>query len=192
MKTSKRTSWQVVVAVTILVACAFASTLFGQTAAAKPSGAGTGQATQWSVQVERVNPGDLGVSDSFQVAIYEMLLTELNKTNQFHQVFREGDRKAQDIPSLLILKTTVEKYTAGSETRRAVTTVTGATKLTVRSQLITRDGKVVLDRTVSGQVRLFGSNMKATHNLASNLAKVINESQVSTSDQPPSVLVGKL
>ena len=77
---------------------------------------------------------------------------------------------------MLILKTTVVKYTPGSETQRAVTTVSGATKLTVRSQLLTRDGKIVLERTVNGNVRFFGSNLRATHNLARNIAKVIKQS----------------
>ena len=74
----------------------------------------------------------------------------------------------------------VVKYTPGSETQRAVTTVSGATKLMVRSQLITRDGKIVFDRTVQGNVRFFGSNLRATHNLARNIAKVIKQSNVAT------------
>jgi len=56
-----------------------------------------------------------------------------------------------------------------------VTTVSGATKLTARSQLVTRDGKIVLDRTVQGNVRFFGSNLRATHNLARNIAKAIKQ-----------------
>jgi hypothetical protein len=53
--------------------------------------------------------------------------------------------------------------------------VTGATKLTVRSQLLTRDGKVVVERTVHGDVHFFGSNLRATHNLARNIAKAIEK-----------------
>jgi len=79
---------------------------------------------------------------------------------------------------LLILKTTVVKYTPGSETQRAVTTVSGSTKLTVQSQLLTRDGKILLERTVNGNVRFFGSNLRATHNLARNIAKMIKQSNV--------------
>jgi len=79
---------------------------------------------------------------------------------------------------LLILKTTVQKYTAGNETQRAVTTVSGATKLTVRSQLCTRDGRVILERTVNGNVRFLGSNLRATHNLARNVAKTIKQSSL--------------
>ena len=137
---------------------------------------------KWSVQVDRVDSGDVNLASSFQIAIYENLVGELNKTKKFSQVFRDGDHKASDSPNLLILKTTVEKYTAGSETRRAVTTVTGATKLTVRSQLCGRDGQVIVDRVVEGNVRFMGSNLRATHNLAHNVAKGIKQS---TLPQPP-------
>ncbi len=114
--------------------------------------------------------------DSSGGALYESLLQELGKTNQFKQVLREGDRNASDISDLLLLKTTVQKYTAGSETRRAVTTVSGATKLSVRRQLCTRGGQVILERTVDGNVRFFGSNLRVTHNLARNVAKTIKQS----------------
>ena len=92
---------------------AFPAWLPAQTAAVKSSDASSGSAMQWSVQVDRVNPGDLELAYSFQVAIYENLLEELNKTKQFKQVFRDGDRKASEVPNLLVLKTTVEKYTPG-------------------------------------------------------------------------------
>jgi hypothetical protein len=93
---------------------------------------------------------------------------------------------------LLVLKTTVEKYSAGSETRRAVTTVSGATKLTVRSQLLTREGRVVFARAVNGDVRFFGSNLRATHNLARNIAKTIKNSSWSGDGQPTTTVTGQL
>ncbi len=167
MKTSKPNSWIFCVAATVMIAVPFSGRLAGES---------SGSSTQWSVQVERIDPGDLGLAHSFQIAIYENLLEELKKTKRFKYVLREGDRKASEIPDSLILKTMVVKYAPGSETQRAVTTVSGATKLTVRSQLITRDGQIVLDRTVQGNVRFFGSNLRATHNLARNVAKVIRQS----------------
>ena len=176
MRTSKSNSWIFCVAATVTIAAAFSSRLAGQTAAVKSSGE-SGSSTQWSVQMERIDPGDLGLSHSFQIAIYENLLEELKTTKRFKYVLREGDRKAREIPDLLILKTTVVKYTHGSETLRAVTTVSGATKLTVRSQLLTREGRIVLESTVNGDVRFFGSNLRATHNLARNIAKVIKPSE---------------
>ena len=177
MKTSRRHSSIIYIAAIVAIMVAFPAWLPAQTAVVKSSDASSGSAMQWSVQVDRVNPGDLEVAYSFQVAIYENLLEELNKTKQFKQVFRDGDRKANEVPNLLVLKTTVEKYTPGDETRRAVTTVSGATKLTVRSQILTREGKIVLERTVNGDVRFFGSNLRATHNLARNIAKEIKQAR---------------
>jgi len=125
----------------------------------------------------------VSLDPSFGAAIYENLLEELAKTKQFKQVFRSGDRNADDVPDVLILKTTVQKYTAGSETRRAVTTVTGATKLNVRIQLFTREGRLVLEHVVDGHVRFVGSNMRATHNLAHNVAVTVKRS-ISPEPQP--------
>lgn len=193
MTTSKPNSWIFCVAACVTIAVALSGRLAGQTAAVNPSDGSSGSGTQWSVQVERVDPGQLGLAHSFQVAIYENLLEELNKTKRFKSVLREGDSKASEIPDLLILKTTVVKYTPGNETQRAVTTVSGATKLTVRSQLVTREGRIVLESTVNGDVHFFGSNLRATHNLARNIAKAIKQSNMAVvrasyrDTQPPTL-----
>jgi hypothetical protein len=142
-------------------------------------------AAQWSVQVEKVDTGDVNIEPAFRVAIYESLLDELIKTKQFKQVLRDGDRTADDLQDLVILKSTVESYTPGSETRRAVTTVSGATKLRVRSQLCTREGQVVLERVSNGNVRFFGGNLRATHNLAHNMADALKHATLP--DLTPSV-----
>jgi len=179
------------VAALVAIALAIPGQLPGQTPSVKSSVRGTPVA-QWSVQVDQVEPGTLGLSSSFQIAIYENLVDELNKTKQFQWVFRDSDLRAGALPNLLVLKTTVEKYAPGSETRRAVTTVSGATKLTVRSELLTREGKIVLERSVNGNVRFFGSNLRATHNLAHNIAKTIKHSSWSDSGEPAATLAGQL
>jgi hypothetical protein len=157
-------------------------------AIAQPARLSAESAAQWTVQVSKVDPGAVGLSPSFQVAIYENLLQELSKTKRFKGVLRDGDQKFANATNLLLLKTVVEKYTAGSETRRAVTTVTGATRLTVHTQLATPDGKIILERIVHGNVRFLGSNLRATHNLARNIAKTIKNSSL---PEPPSSVVTK-
>jgi hypothetical protein len=170
----------VVLSVSIIFAAA-PSQLSAQTGAGKsPSDNKSSAAQQWSVQVDKVVTGDVILEPAFRVAIYENLLQELAKSKRFKEVFRSGDRNTRDIADLLILKTTVQKYTPGSETRRAVTTVSGATKLKVRSQLYTRDGRLILERVVDGNVRFFGGNLRATHNLARNVAKTIKQSSLPT------------
>jgi len=190
MNTNKRSAWILSVIASVTIVVAFSGRLHGQTADVKPFDASSCPAKQWSVQVERVDPGQLDLTPSFQVAIYENLLQELNKTKRFKRILREGDSTASELPNLLILKTTILKYKRGSETQRAVTTVSGATMVTVQSQLITRDGKIVLERTVKGNVRFFGSNLRATHNLARNIAQVIKKSELRESE--PAVLTGQL
>jgi hypothetical protein len=167
--------------------------LFASTALTESSTVGKSGAKTWSVQVDRVDPGDVGLEPSFGAAIYENLLEELAKTEQFKQLFRSGDRNANDVTSLLILKTTVQKYTPGSETRRAVTTVNGATKLNVRIQLVTRDGHVVLQNVVDGNVRFIGGNLRATHNLAHNVAATLKRSTLpEQADLVPEQATGKI
>jgi hypothetical protein len=179
VKTSKRLLI-LLAAVIVSITVAHPPHLPAQTAAAKSfSGSNSSGVAQWSVQVDKIDAGNVNLEPAFQIAIYENLLDELSNTKRFKQVLRDGDRNASDVTDLLILKTTVENYTPGSETRRAVTTVSGATKLTVRSQLCTRDGQVVLEQTVNGNVRFFGSNLRATHNLAHNVANTIKQSSLS-------------
>lgn len=189
MNTSKPTSW-ILGAASLTIALAFAGPLASQAAAVKSPSSDSG--TQWSAQVERIDSAGVDISQSFQIAIYENLLEQLNKTKRFKQVFREGDSSAREVPNLLIVKTKVVKYTPGSETKRAVTTVAGATKLTVQSQLVTREGKVVLDRTVQGNVRFFGDNLHATQTLARNVAKLIKKSSWSEQEPANAVLTGQL
>jgi hypothetical protein len=161
----------VIVTLSVLPQLCFASALAESSRAGKG-----GSAQQWSVQVDKIDSGDVKLEPSFGAAIYENFLEQLARTKQFNQVLRSGDRNANDVPDLLILKTSVQKYTPGSETRRAVTTVTGATKLNVRIQLFTRDGHVVLEHVVEGDVRFIGNNLRATHNLAHNVAAILKRS----------------
>ena len=139
------------------------------------AGINQGRVSQWRVEINQIDAGNSNIAPEFKISIYENLVTELTKAKQFTAVLRGGDRSANGVSNFLILKTTVESYTPGSETRRAVTTVTGATKLKVRSQLCTRDGQVVLERVVDGNVRFFGGNLRATHTLARNVVKAIKQ-----------------
>lgn len=148
-----------------------------ETPAALQSTPGDPQEGQiWSVQVDKVDPGATTVDRCFSDAIYENLLQKFSKSKEFKHVFRSGDRNANAVAGVLVLKTLVEKYSPGSETRRAVTTVTGATKVKVRIQLVTRSGRVVLERDVQGSVRFIGDNLAATNKVANNTAKILKRS----------------
>ncbi len=164
----------------LVIATIVLSTLLPRGAAAESrTQSKNGVAQQWSVQVEKVDPGAVNLDPSFAAATYENLLEELTKKKQFKQVFRSGDRNSSGMPNLLILKTTVQNFTPGSETRRAVTTFTGATKMKVHVQLFTREGQLVLDRVIEGDVRFIGNNLRATKNLAHNVTAAVNNAALS-------------
>jgi len=166
MKASKTSSSILVLATLLILASSPSHLLAGDHPAV----------AKWDLQVDTIESGDVNIGPDFKVAIYENLLKELAKTKRYERVFRDGDRKANGVHNLLILKTTVESYTPGSEAERAVTTLAGATKLKVLSKLSTQQEQVVLERSVSGNVRFFGGNLRATHNLAHNVAKAIEQS----------------
>jgi len=107
VKANKKFPAVAVVAVAMLLFMTRPSQLPAQTAAAKSAGA-----RQWSVQVDKVDPGEVNLASSFQVAIYENLLDELGKTKSFQQVFRSGDRNATNVSDLLILKRHAERDSA--------------------------------------------------------------------------------
>jgi len=195
---SKLRSRAVAVLILVLLGLQFqlylATVLAQDSAGGKNGTAGKGaDAQQWSVQVDKVDPGDVIIERSFRDAIYENLLEELAKTKQFKQLYRSGDRNAKDVPRLLILKTTVQAYAPGSETRRAVTTVSGATKLNVRIQLVTPEGHQVMEHVVAGNVRFIGGNLRTTHNLAHSVAATLKRSTLpEQADLIPEQATGKM
>ena len=111
----------------------------------------------------------------FRVAIYESLLDRVRQLGKFKQVFRSGDRQADGVQDLVTLKTKIERFEEGSQTKREVTTVTGATKVDVSATVVASDGRVLLEQNLTGKVRFFGENLGATHDLAKRIAKLLRE-----------------
>ena len=140
-----------------------------------------------AIEVEMIRPGEINLPAEFQVALYENLVQQLQKEGGFSQVHRDGDRNATDASDLVILHTTVTGFKKGSELERNVTTVGGATSITVHCKFTDRQGKVLLERDIDGKVRFFGDNLKATNDFAKKAAKVASEHF--PSDQNNSVAV---
>lgn len=174
MKTT-RTRMGILAALASVVCVVGSCQLYAQSTAASSATA------KWNLLVDRVSPGDTNIEPAFQAAIYENLVEQLVKTKRFNQVFRSGDRKASEASDLLILKTTVQEFNPGSETRRAVTTFAGATKLRVNNQLCTKDGGVIFESLVDGNVRFVGGNLRATQNLARHVAKQLKNATLPNS-----------
>jgi len=132
----------------------------------------------WAIQVEPVQADEGQLPPDFAMAIYEDLIAQLTKTEKFQQVFRSGDHEADGVPNLLVLHMTLQNFERGNQTKRAVTTVAGATKVQVHLKVTTRDGNAVVDKDVQGTVRIFGENLKATFALAGSIATTLRDASL--------------
>jgi len=130
-----------------------------------------------AIQIERTEPPeDLFIPEDFRVATYENVIVQVEKTKKFKHVYRSGDRTAADVPDLIIMRLVPEAYKAGSQKKREVTTVAGATSIKIKVSFTDKSGKVLLEREIEGKVRFFGENLRATYDLAKKVAQVVNDS----------------
>ncbi len=137
-----------------------------------------------AIEVEMIQPGEISLPAEFQVALYENLVQELQKNGGFSQVYRDGDRNAAGASGLVVLHTTVTNFKQGSELKRDVTTVGGATSITLHCKFTDKDGKVVLERDITGKVKLIGDNLRATDDFAKKAATVAQD--LSSNSSAPS------
>jgi len=128
-----------------------------------------------AIQVEMIRSDEIKLPAQFQIALYENLVHQLEKQGTFQHVYRDGDRTAASVADLVVLHSTVRGFKAGSERARQVTTVAGATSITVHCQFTSYDAKPLLERDVHGKVRFFGGNLKATYDFAKKAAHAANE-----------------
>ncbi len=128
-----------------------------------------------AIQVEMIQSDEIKLPAEFQIALYENLVHQIEKQRTFQHVYRDGERTAASAPDLVVLHSTVRGFKASSERARQVTTVAGATSITVHCQFTSPDAKPLLARDVKGKVRFFGGNLKATYDFAKKAAHAANE-----------------
>jgi len=128
-----------------------------------------------SIQIEPTDPGDVPLPPEFRIAIYENLITQIGKTGKFQHVYRSGDKDAANAPDLVTLHTTARSFKEGSQKKREVTTVMGATSLTVNVRITDHVGQPIVDRDIKGKVVLMGENLGATYDFSKKVAKIIRD-----------------
>jgi hypothetical protein len=133
------------------------------------------------IQVAMIQSDDIAVPAEFRVALYENLIHQLEKRG-FQHVYRDGDRNAAGAANLVVLHSTVRGFKAGSEMARQVTTVAGATSINVHCQFTNAEGQPLLEQDVTGKVRFFGGNLKATYDFAKKASRFAYE-KFPTSDE---------
>jgi hypothetical protein len=128
-----------------------------------------------AVEVKMIPSDELTLPPEFQVSLYENLIEQLRRKAVFRRVYRDGDRNAVNVADLITLECLVVKFKKGNETLREVTTIAGATSMTVRCDFRDKDGNLLLSRTITGNVRLFGGSLKGTYDFAKKAAKMADE-----------------
>ena len=127
-----------------------------------------------AIQVALIQSDETSVPAEFRVALYENLIRQLEKRG-FQHVYREGDRNAAGVADLVVLHSTVRSFKRGSEEARQVTTVAGATSISVHCQFTNTEGQPLLERDVIGNVRFFGGNLRATYDFAKKASRIAHE-----------------
>lgn len=131
--------------------------------------------TKPTVQVMKVRSEAIALPAEFQVSLYENLIDQLQKRAVFQSVYRDGDQNAKTAVDLITLRCSVVKFNKGNETLRQVTTIAGASSITLRCRFVDEAGNSLLERDITGKVRFFGSNLKATYDFAKKAAAIADE-----------------
>ena len=127
-----------------------------------------------AIQVMMIESSEIKLPAEFQVALYEDLIVQLEKKSGL-TAYREGDRNANTAADLVILHATVTGFKEGSERKRQVTTVAGATSITVHCTFTDASGKTLLEQDIQGKVRFFGANLRATYDFAKKTAQLAHD-----------------
>jgi hypothetical protein len=128
-----------------------------------------------ALQLDPVESEEFQIPLEFRVAIYERILSQVPTKKTAPPIYRAGDRRAAAANDLAVIHLSVTKFSKGSQTAREVTTVAGATKITVHLRLTDRSGNQLFAQEVSGNVYFFGENLRATLNLARRVADVLEQ-----------------
>jgi hypothetical protein len=127
-----------------------------------------------AITVMMIESDEIKLPAEFQISLYENLVQQLQKKGGVH-VYRQGDRNSATAPNLIVLRSTVRGFKKGSEMARQVTTVAGATSISVHCEFTDKNGQLLLARDINGKVRFFGGNLKATYDFAKKTASVTHE-----------------
>lgn len=128
-----------------------------------------------AISVLMIQSDEVKLPAEFQVSLYENLIQQLQKKGGFEHVYREGDRNSSGVANLVILHSTVRGFKKGSEMERQVTTVAGATSISVHCEFTDQGGRLLLARDINGKVWIFGGNLRATYDFAKKAAGVAHD-----------------
>jgi hypothetical protein len=134
-----------------------------------------------AIQVQQIQSDDVKLPAEFQMALYENVIEQMDKTKRFQHVYRDGEMSAMSAPDVVTLRCTVTGFKQGSAMARQVTTVAGATTISVHMQFTDKDGKQLFENDAKGRVRFFGENLRATNDFGKKVGGVVRQNFVAVS-----------
>ena len=149
--------------------------LWGQTGSGDSNSKTTQKSLPSAIQIEPTDPGDVPMPPEFRLAIYENLITQIEKSGRFQHVYRSGDKDAASVPDLITLRTTAQSFKKGSQKEREVTTVAGSSSIILKVHITDHAGQTLVDRNVEGKVRFFGENLRATYDFSKKVATIVRD-----------------
>jgi hypothetical protein len=126
-----------------------------------------------AIQIAMVEAGEVRIPAEFRFAMYERLVDQVRASGAFQKVYRTGDRAADSVPDLVTLHTKVEGFKEGSETKRELTTVLGASRLDITASVTARGGQELMSQKITGRVRFFGENLGIANDMAKRITKLV-------------------
>jgi hypothetical protein len=128
-----------------------------------------------AIQIGMVETASVQIPAEFRYAFYESLVEHVRDSGAFKKVYRAGDHAADGVPDLVTLHTQVEAFKEGSQTKRELTSVAGATQLAVTASVTARGGETLMAQKITGRVRYFGENLGVTNDIAKKITKLMRE-----------------
>jgi hypothetical protein len=128
-----------------------------------------------AIQVIMPRSDEIKLPAEFQVALYEDLIRQLAKNGGVNKIYRDGDHAADNAADVVVLRSTVTGFKEGSEKLRQVTTVAGSTSINVHCEFSDKNGKLLLERNIKGNVKFFGENLRATYDFAKKAARIAHD-----------------
>jgi hypothetical protein len=128
-----------------------------------------------AIQIAMVEAGGVQIPAEFRFAVYERLVDRVRASGAFQKVYRAGDRAADGVKDLVTLHTSVDLFKEGSQTKRELTSVAGATQVEVTATVTARDGQTLMAQKIIGRVRYFGENLGVTNDVAKRITKLVGE-----------------
>ena len=162
--------------ITILLVCVLPSHAQSQTPAQK-----AGPFKSSSIQIQQIQSEDVKLPAEFQASLYENVIEQVDKSKRFQHVYRDGEMSAMSAPDLVTLHCSVTGFKQGSAMARQVTSVAGATTISVHMQFTDKDGKQLFENDAKGQVRFYGENLRATYDFGKKVGGVVRQNFVATS-----------